>query len=139
MPRPAARSTGQCAIGPRSVLPAAGSISLTATPSTGLFHLDVITPTADGVLIDIRVIPRAAKSGLAGTRDGALLVRLNAPPVEGAANAELLAVLAEAFGVPKRAVALVSGERSRSKRVRIVGLSAAEVATRAGISPGGTK
>ena len=76
----------------------------------------------------MRVIPRAAKSGLAGTRDGTLLVRLHAPPVDGAANAELIAVLATALGVPKRAITLVSGERSRQKRVRVSGLTPAEVA-----------
>ena len=86
----------------------------------------MITSTTGGILIDVRVIPRAAKSGVAGTRDGALLVRLNAPPVEGAANAELIAVLAKALGVPRRAVTLVAGERSRQKRVRVAGLTVAE-------------
>lgn len=81
----------------------------------------MITPTASGVTIDVRVIPRAAKSGVAGTRDGALLVRLNAPPVEGAANSELVEVIAEALGVPRRAVTIVAGERSRMKRVAISG------------------
>ena len=56
---------------------------------------------------------------LAGTRGGALLVRLNAPPVEGAANAELIALLARTFGVARRAVTIVSGERSRQKRVQV--------------------
>jgi uncharacterized protein len=82
----------------------------------------VIHPTAGGVLIDVRVIPRAGKSGVAGTRDGALLVRLNAPPVDGAANSELIEVLAKAFAVPKRAVTIVSGERSRQKRVQVDGI-----------------
>ena len=72
-------------------------------------------------IIDVRVIPRTGKSGIAGTRGDALLVRLNAPPVDGAANAELIEVLADAFGVPKRSVEIVSGERSRQKRVRITG------------------
>lgn len=83
----------------------------------------MITPVPQGVVIDVRVIPRAARSGLAGTRGRALLVRLKAPPVEGAANTELIEVLSEAFGVPRRAITLVSGERSRSKRVRIDGVS----------------
>lgn len=85
----------------------------------------MILSTAGGVLIDVRVIPRAGKSGLAGTRDGALLVRLNAPPVEGAANSELIEILSKALGVPKRAVTIVSGERSRQKRVRVNGITAA--------------
>jgi uncharacterized protein len=86
----------------------------------------VIASTTGGILIDVRVIPRAATSGLAGTRDGALLVRLNAPPVDGAANAELIEVLARALGVPRRAVTLVAGERSRQKRVRVAGVTLAE-------------
>jgi uncharacterized protein (TIGR00251 family) len=84
----------------------------------------VIHPTTGGIFIDVRVIPRAGRSGLAGTRDGALLVRLNAPPVDGAANSELIEVLAREFGVPKRGVTIVSGERSRQKRVRVDGISA---------------
>ena len=83
----------------------------------------MITPTSTGVTIDVRVIPRAARSGVAGTRDGALLVRLNAPPVEGAANEELIAVIAKAAGVPRRAVTIVSGERNRTKRIAISGMT----------------
>ena len=83
----------------------------------------MIVATEGGVLIDVRVIPRAGRSGLAGTRDGALLVRLNAPPVDGAANTELIEVLARALAVPKRAVTLVTGDRSRRKRVRVEGVT----------------
>ncbi len=64
---------------------------------------------------------------MAGTRDGALLVRLNAAPVEGAANAELIEVIAEALGVPRRAVSIAAGEKSRRKIVRVSGLSVDEV------------
>ena len=74
-------------------------------------------------IVNIRVIPRAAKPGVAGTRGDAFLVRLTAPPVDGAANAELIQVLADALGVPKRAVSIVSGERSRQKRVRVEGVT----------------
>ena len=87
----------------------------------------MITASPDGVFIDVRVIPRAARAGIAGTRDNALLVRLNSPPVDGAANAQLLEVLADAIGVSKRNITLVSGERSRTKRVRVLGLTATEV------------
>jgi len=54
-----------------------------------------------------------------------LLVRLAAPPVEGAANAELVEVLAAALSVPRRAIAIVSGDRSRQKRVRVAGIDVA--------------
>jgi hypothetical protein len=90
----------------------------------------VIESTPGGVVIHVRVIPRAGRSGLAGTRDNALLVRLNAPPVEGAANAELLDVLSDILHVPKRALTIVSGERSRSKRVLVSGLDIAAVERR---------
>jgi uncharacterized protein (TIGR00251 family) len=80
------------------------------------------------VFIDVRVIPRAARPGLAGTRDGALLVRVSAPPVEGAANAELIQVLAKELGVSKRQVAIVAGERGRLKRVKVEGVTAERVA-----------
>ena len=75
------------------------------------------------VFIDVKVTPRAARSGIAGTRDGVLLVRTSAPPVEGAANAELVEVLSRALRVPKRAISIVSGERTRLKRVRIEGVT----------------
>jgi uncharacterized protein (TIGR00251 family) len=90
----------------------------------------VIESTPEGVVIAVRVIPRSGRSGVAGTRGGALLVRLNAPPVEGAANDELVEVIAAALGVPRRAVTIVSGERSRAKRVRITGVDADHVASR---------
>jgi uncharacterized protein (TIGR00251 family) len=80
------------------------------------------------VILDVRVIPRAARPGLAGTRHGALLVRLSAPPVEGAANAELIQVLAKALDVPKRQVTIVAGERGRLKRVKLEGVTAERVA-----------
>ena len=87
----------------------------------------MIAPAPDGAILDIRVIPRAGKSALAGTRDDAILVRLNAPPVDGAANAELIELLATALGIPKRSIVIVAGERSRRKRVRITGRSPIDV------------
>ena len=82
------------------------------------------------VLLKVRVIPRAAKSGMAGMRGDAWLVRLHAPPVDGAANDELIAILAEALGVPERAVSIASGARSRQKSVRVSGIDAATAAAR---------
>jgi uncharacterized protein (TIGR00251 family) len=83
-----------------------------------------------GVVIDVRVIPRSGRSGIAGTRGNAVLVKLKAPPVEGAANEELIEIIADLFGVARRAVTIVSGERSRTKRVRIAGVDAAHVTSR---------
>ena len=80
-----------------------------------------------GVRIEVRVATRAARAGIAGMRDGYLLVRLNAPPVEGAANAELIEVIANALGVSKRSVSIAAGEQSRRKIVHVSGVSVDEV------------
>jgi uncharacterized protein (TIGR00251 family) len=91
----------------------------------------MIQTARDGaILIDVRVIPRAGRSGVAGTRGDALLVRLNSPPVDGAANAELVEVIATTLGVSKRAVSIVAGERSRRKRIRVEGIDTATAASR---------
>jgi uncharacterized protein (TIGR00251 family) len=89
-----------------------------------------LTQSGTGVSFAVRVIPRAARDAVAGVRDGALLVRLSAPPVEGAANEALVALLAQQFGVPRRDVAIVSGHASRDKRVALAGVSAADAAAR---------
>lgn len=86
----------------------------------------------DGCSITLRVLPRAGRTALAGTRAGALLVRVAAPPVEGAANDAVLDFLAERLGVPRRAVTLVSGHRSRDKRVRVAGVAPAVAAAALG-------
>jgi len=91
---------------------------------------DPIADTPGGCIVSIRVIPRARRSELAGQRESSWLVRLAAPPVEGAANDALIAFLAETLNVPKRAIQIVSGERAREKRVRIDGVSAAQARAR---------
>ncbi|HEX6738211.1 MAG TPA: DUF167 domain-containing protein, partial [Vicinamibacteria bacterium] len=70
----------------------------------------------------VRVQPRAAREELAGTRQGALLVRLTAPPVEGQANAALAQLLARALGLPPSAVELRRGASGRDKLVWLRGL-----------------
>jgi hypothetical protein len=79
---------------------------------------------------DVRVVPRAKRTALGGLRDGAFLIRLAAPPVDGAANDALISFLSTQFGLPRRAIRIVSGERSRRKRVAVDGLSAEEVQKR---------
>jgi uncharacterized protein (TIGR00251 family) len=87
----------------------------------------LIRQTSAGVELDVRVIPRAKRTEAAGLRNGALLVRLAAPPVDGAANTALVAFLASTLGVPSRAVQLLSGERGRQKRILIAGAVVAQV------------
>lgn len=76
----------------------------------------------DGTLIDVRVVPNAAKSGVAGERNGAWLVRLAAPPVDGKANDALTAFLADRLDVPRRAVSIVRGHTARQKQVLVAGI-----------------
>jgi uncharacterized protein (TIGR00251 family) len=92
----------------------------------------MLSASKEGVLITVRVAPRAARSGIAGTRDDALLVRLNAAPADGAANAELVSIIAETMSVPRRAVSLSAGEKSRRKIVRVSGVSLDEARARLG-------
>jgi hypothetical protein len=68
------------------------------------------------------VIPRAPRTRVDGTRGGAILIRLAAPPVDGAANDALIAFLSDALALPRRNISIVSGEKSRDKRVQIVGI-----------------
>lgn len=70
----------------------------------------------------VHVQPRASRSEVAGVHGEALKVRLSAPPVDGAANEQLITLLADTFAVHRRAVTLVSGESSRAKVVEIEGI-----------------
>jgi uncharacterized protein (TIGR00251 family) len=80
--------------------------------------------SARGATFAVRVVPRAGRTGIAGVRNDALLVRLAAPPVDGAANDALVAFLASLLDCPRRDVAIVSGQASRDKRIAVQGLSA---------------
>lgn len=89
----------------------------------------------DGITLTLYIQPGAKKTAVAGLHGEALKIRLHAPPVEGQANAQLIAFLAQRLALPKRAVTLLSGEASRAKRVRVVGIGAASVVAK--LSPAG--
>jgi uncharacterized protein len=78
------------------------------------------------VLISVRVVPRSRKNSLEWT-EGGLKAHISAPPVDGAANEALLALLAERLDLPRRAIAIVRGARGRQKTVEIKGLTLQEV------------
>ena len=80
-----------------------------------------------GVMFSIRVVPRTSKSEIVGESEGILRIRISAPPVDGAANDEVVRVLAKAVGVAKSNLAIVSGQTSKTKRIGIVGVSAAQL------------
>ena len=83
----------------------------------------MLRPTADGIEIDVRVVPRAKKTGLGPAREGAIVVRVAAPPVDNAANQALITFFSDLLDVPRRAVRIVSGARGREKRVAIDGVT----------------
>jgi uncharacterized protein (TIGR00251 family) len=87
-----------------------------------------ISQTPTGVRVSVRVVPRAAKDEIAGLRDGRILIRVTAPPIDSAANEAVAALLADRLHVRRRAVRIASGQTSRSKLVDIDGVSAAAVA-----------
>jgi YggT family protein len=88
--------------------------NLAAMTSLPCFHWE-----GDDLILDCHLQPKASKDEFAGLHGERLKIRLTAPPVEGKANAQLLAFLARAFGVAKSQVVLLSGELNRQKRVRI--------------------
>jgi uncharacterized protein (TIGR00251 family) len=77
-----------------------------------------------GATCTVRVTPRAGRTALSA-RDGQLVVKLAAAPVDGAANEALIEALADAFRLPRRAVTIVAGQRSRTKRVAFEGITPA--------------
>ncbi len=81
----------------------------------------------DDVVLTLHIQPGAKRTELAGIHGEALKIRLGAPPVDGKANDCLIAFLAERLRVPKSRVVLEAGMTSRSKRVRVVGVSSADI------------
>jgi len=75
--------------------------------------------TGTACVLDISVSPNARRTAADGLHDGALRVRLAAPPVDGKANAQLLGWLADELGCPKRAITLLRGDTSRRKQVQV--------------------
>lgn len=80
-----------------------------------------ITPLATGVRFEVQVAPRASREAVLGEHDGALKIALTAPPVDGEANAALVAFLAKKLGVPKRDVRITQGTSSKRKTLEVQG------------------
>lgn len=96
-----------------------------------------ITESADGVTFAVHVQPRASKNEICGIQGDALKIRLTSPPVEGEANRLCTEFLAKLLRVPKSAVTIMAGEKSRHKTVRIAGATARDVAALAALrAPG---
>ncbi len=86
-----------------------------------------LTKQNDGVTFTVRVVPRSSRSEIVGEIDGALKVRLTSPPVDGAANAELIKLFAKKLGVSRSAVEIIGGETSKTKRLKVTGVTAEQV------------
>jgi uncharacterized protein (TIGR00251 family) len=80
---------------------------------------------SEALTLRVRVQPRASRDALGGEREGALVVRLTAPPVEGAANQALTRLLGRVLGVAPSAIQIISGAAGRHKRVALSGIDAA--------------
>jgi uncharacterized protein (TIGR00251 family) len=89
--------------------------------------LDVKSTSSGAIRFAVRVQPRASTTAVAGVHGGALRVRLQAPPVDGAANDALVAFLASSLGLPKRSVRIVAGLASRTKTIEVSGATAERV------------
>lgn len=76
----------------------------------------------------VRVAPRASRDAIEGEYNGALKVRLTAPPLDDKANAALCRLLAARLNVPVSAVRIVAGEKNRNKRVAVAGVTSAQIA-----------
>ena len=85
--------------------------------------------------IAFQVQPRAKRTEVVGWHDDAIKIRLRAPPVDGAANDELVRFLAKQTGVPRSAITIVSGRTSRKKRISLEGVTESEVLRAFGLEP----
>ena len=86
-----------------------------------------LSETPEGVILNVRAQPRSSRSGLDGLLGDAVKVRIRCAPVDGKANKELVETLAEVFDLPKSAVVFKSGETSKTKRILLRGITAAQV------------
>jgi uncharacterized protein (TIGR00251 family) len=80
-----------------------------------------------GLMFAVRIVPRASRTEIAGEYNGALRIRIAAPPVEGAANRELIRLLAKLFKLPQNAVEIISRAASKNKIVHIAGADPARL------------
>jgi len=79
------------------------------------------------VVLAVRIQPRASRNGIVRREDGTFKIRLTAPPVDGAANEALIKFLSDTLNLSKSQVEIVSGQTSREKRIKIIGMSESDV------------
>jgi uncharacterized protein (TIGR00251 family) len=89
--------------------------------------------TGEWALIAVRVQPRARRDEVVGERAGSIVIRLKAPPVDGKANAALVAFIAKAANLPRSHVEIVRGATAREKAVRVAGIAEADLRRALGV------
>lgn len=77
----------------------------------------------DALIFTAKIVPRASKTEITGEMEGALKIRIASPPVDGAANAELVKFLSKVFSVSKGSIEIISGETSKTKQIKIANLT----------------
>lgn len=77
----------------------------------------------DGIIINVKVVPRSSKKGITGIVDNLLKIKLTAPPVGNAANEQMIEVLSEETGIKKSSIMIIRGTTSRKKVIKIKGIS----------------
>ncbi len=90
----------------------------------------ILRPTDGGCILSLRVHPGAKRNAITGTHADALKISLTTPPTDGHANAALIAFLAERLNIPRLSIELLTGHASRSKTLRLTGITAAEAEAR---------
>jgi len=101
-----------------------------------ILHLEnvaIVKESRQGVILKVRVQPRARRNAILGQVGDALKLALLAPPSEGRANDACIVFLAKLLGQPRSSITIVAGQRSRNKAIQITGISADEVRLRLGI------
>jgi uncharacterized protein len=83
----------------------------------------IINEEDGATTITVRVVPRSSRSEIVGEMDGAVKVRLTSPPVDGAANAELIKLFSKRLKISKTNVEIIGGETSKTKRMRLTGVT----------------
>ena len=92
-----------------------------------------ISPLSDGVIISVRIVPRASKNELVGFMGDAVKLRVCAPPVDGKANEAVVGFLSELLSVPRSRISIRTGAKGRQKQVRVVDVTVEQVRTRLGL------
>ncbi len=81
----------------------------------------------EGVIFTVRVVPRSSTTEIVGEYDGAIKVKLKSPPVDGAANDELIRFLSKLLAIPRSNIEIISGQASRTKRIQVMGATPEQI------------